>query len=143
MLRYALRRAAISKGLTFRPAAPLFPSQTWTNQQRSHTLDAPWIQDVLFATRRGISRQFSSNLIAANDTVYALSSAPGRGAIALIRISGVSCLDVRSLQSCQHENRANTLCRYIVDYVLRSLYPNLGTLWCGRLWSQARPATSM
>ena len=34
-------------------------------------------------------------LIYGNDTIYALSTAPGRAAIAIVRISGPSCIEVR------------------------------------------------
>lgn len=44
--------------------------------------------------RRSIERRGASTLVLSQPTIYALSTAPGRAAIAVIRISGPACLDV-------------------------------------------------
>ncbi|KAK5122779.1 hypothetical protein LTR85_003694 [Meristemomyces frigidus] len=41
-----------------------------------------------------LQRRQASNLSAAEPTIYALSTAPGRAAIAVVRISGSACLDI-------------------------------------------------
>ena len=46
------------------------------------------------AAESGLARSRRKDVVPTADTIYALSSAPGRAAIAVIRISGPACLDV-------------------------------------------------
>ena len=46
-----------------------------------------------------LNRRLSTFRELPEDTIYALSTAPGRSAIAIIRISGSACLDVRRIAS--------------------------------------------
>jgi hypothetical protein len=60
-----------------------------------------------------------------NDTIYALSTAPGRAGIAIVRISGSSCLDVRFPLPCCIINPDTH--RYTVVYVIPRRLPALDT----------------
>lgn len=51
------------------------------------------------------SRQGTSSLPPVNDTIYALSTAPGKAGIAAIRISGPSCLDVSKKPLPMHPSK--------------------------------------
>jgi GTP-binding protein TrmE N-terminus len=59
-----------------------------------------WIQSrsVTTSLTAGSSRSSLPRVIGSfdEDTIYALSTAPGRAGIAIVRISGPSCLEVRS-----------------------------------------------
>lgn len=82
-----------------------------------------------FSCRGGVQRASStidelslsskSVALGADSTIYALSTAPGRAAIAIIRISGPACLQVAS--SLENESGAKSLIdslnRFIEHYV--------------------------
>src|SRR5690348_6515155 len=73
-------RATPRVGLDF-----LNPSNQPNKRQRLHS--------AIFDTQKG--RGISSNITPfLNDTIYALSTAPGRAGIAIVRISGPGCADV-------------------------------------------------
>ncbi len=53
-----------------------------------------------------------------DDTIYALSTAPGRAAIAIVRISGPQCLQVTSSYTLKSQSTSNWSLRYTMHYVL-------------------------
>ena len=69
----------------------------------------------------------ASSLPPADDTIYALSTAQGRAGIAVIRISGPSCIDVSLCHFHGHSNQ----CRSIAPCVQTSPSLNLDGLPCG------------
>ncbi|KAK0626586.1 hypothetical protein B0T14DRAFT_109428 [Immersiella caudata] len=94
MFRYALRRSAVCRLPNFRGALWFCtPQQAWAvlrtapPSRRCFALDAAVGASELAA-------RAATRLPLEDDTVYALSSAPGRGGIAVIRVSGPACLDV-------------------------------------------------
>lgn len=65
-------------------------------------------------------------------TIYALSTAPGKAAIAVIRISGPACRQVgSSLSMHHHQLSTNILDRYIRGFVHLLHSPNLDTQLSG------------
>lgn len=89
MFRYALKRVLNQRPREFRSVPALVHAQLWSYSRRhihDSTSSLPRIDDAASFTN--------------NDTIYALSSGPGRAGIAVIRISGPGCLDVCSLLIC-------------------------------------------
>ena len=88
MFHNALRRATTQCQRDFKRASSLLQAQPWVPplqlRRRIHA-GSDW--------RPKIRDAFSIDV--GNDTIYALSSGSGRAGIAVVRISGPSCLDVR------------------------------------------------
>lgn len=59
-----------------------------------------------------------------DDTIYALSTAPGRAGIAIVRISGPASSEVTCIQPCQYQYSANDIGRSIMDSVPHTLSPS-------------------
>lgn len=103
MLWRILRRRAFHASLSVRARDPqLAACQCFTNPAR-------WLGN---APRRQLALNSSSfpegsyisGFAATGDTIYALSTAQGQAGIAVIRISGPSCLEVReTVTSIQHD----------------------------------------
>lgn len=61
-------------------------------------------------------------------TIYALSTAAGKAAIAVIRVSGPACRLVRLLHQCRVVNISDTAGRYMKASVLQRPFPSLDML---------------
>lgn len=74
-----------------------FQSTNPESSQRSYSYLRTYATDSKGARKPSLSHPASrDNAVAvSNDTIYALSTAPGKAGIAIVRISGPSCLDVR------------------------------------------------
>ncbi|KAK1760824.1 hypothetical protein QBC47DRAFT_15288 [Echria macrotheca] len=93
MFCHALRRALVQRlsksGSSRVPAL----SQAWLHPTTRRVCVArPFGHDAFVSS--DIAQPTRPIFGASDDTIYALSSAPGRGAIAVIRVSGPGCLDV-------------------------------------------------
>ena len=75
------------------------------------------------------------------DTIYALSTAPGRAAIAIIRISGAGWWDVSSASVLQLHN-ANGIFRYTKHYAPIDLPPHLERRLYETSWIRPTRTTS-
>jgi tRNA modification GTPase len=66
------------------------------NRSASRQLSLPSLPPKV--SQRDLHSSSKQSLFLGDDTIYAISTAPGRAGIAIIRISGLSCLDVSSSQ---------------------------------------------
>lgn len=100
MFRHVLKRAVLNRLLNigFVPSnLPLCPA--WPGGTRYHEMHRSFSASSIISNSRAASQARGVGLPTGDDTIYALSSAPGKGGIAVIRISGPKCLDVRFLVS--------------------------------------------
>lgn len=98
----------------------------------------PW--NSIVKQRHQLSRLISTDVPqsgetafpATGDTIYALSTGAGRAGIAVIRISGPSCLDVGHIFQLPFRWHSLTSCRSIMLFALGGKCPGLGMLQSGR-----------
>src|SRR5689334_7473617 len=124
LTRSAHRRLTYSRGIICSCAS----QPAWAVSRKASRVTARGLANGGALSARWLGACGTTGLPLENDTVYALSSAPGRGGIAVIRISGPGCLDVSAPNA-----RAKTLAltggwRYILGYVPASRHQNLGEL---------------
>ena len=91
------------------------------------------IVSQFYSSRALFHVQAESSSVETDETIYALSTAPGRAGIAVVRISGSSCLHVRqkSLRRPKGRQKANTQRRSTEPYAHPDPYPNLDWLLYG------------
>ena len=67
------------------------PPVIWKNRPN---ISGASVKSISLRRLGTISSPTSLNILGTDDTIYALSTAPGRAAIAIIRVSGPACLEV-------------------------------------------------
>lgn len=126
MLRCASRAAAVFRLHSYQRLLILTSAQ---DRQSLHTV-RPWVdKDSASRSESRLSRRIAPKLLSTHETIYALSSAPGKAGIAVIRVSGPACLDVRT--SIFRPEIGLTFCRFTKGYVLQIPYQNLDMLPSG------------
>lgn len=121
-----------SRPRVLRWASPFRPSWKHSHPKSSGIGDCPLVRSHVQISARtphrtsSNVRSFSSSqqrrfMLDADSTIYALSTAPGRAAIAVVRVSGPACASVRIFSRLIHISRLytnNALLRYTGPYAL-------------------------
>lgn len=108
------RRSGTPTCAILRPAVCCRTRPRWSHSFTDHILHSKALSPYKTPQDQNTGNyQGGSHFLARDDTIYALSSAPGKAAIAVIRISGPQCHDVRLTRIVLYEHPL-TRHRYIV-----------------------------
>ncbi|EKG21081.1 GTP-binding protein TrmE [Macrophomina phaseolina MS6] len=91
-LRRAATRCSSRRLVCLVPTRPLAPSSPWV--ELSSRAIAPWHPAHIFQPKSARFPHSDAAASADEPSIYALSTAPGRAAVAIIRISGPACTDI-------------------------------------------------
>ncbi|KAH7058913.1 putative mitochondrial GTPase [Macrophomina phaseolina] len=91
-LRRAATRCSSRRLVCLVPTRPLPPSSPWV--ELSSRAIAPWHPAHIFQPKSARFPHSDAAASADEPSIYALSTAPGRAAVAIIRISGPACTDI-------------------------------------------------